>query len=348
MSTTETTPSRSRREGLRTGWIVLLSLLTLIPLAVWKEAREPDDPVELVEAFFEALRDKDVDRALGYTDASVPTGEEGAFLHPDAVGDEWEVLDVSAVEDDSSWETEVRVRIGHPEGFAVGRYVVRESDGELVIEDPLQSVSFATSSQLEMRVNDRVVELDSELHVSGGLQSESYKLLPGVYRFFGGDPVTILDPEQSETPVIRPPEPDPTAEQVEAVQGAVEEWINACVEYRMPSPEGCPFASDGYVDTSERERLEAIEDVTWTVVEYPEAAIAPGTDFWGQPALVVEYPEPGRLELSGIGTSDHEHWKEFTAACHFGGALVVLLRGEDGIELAPLGVHEEDTCRGTE
>src|SRR5699024_4685529 len=95
MSATERVALRSRREALRTGWIVLLSLLTLIPLSVWKTTLEPGDPIELVSAFFQAIRDKDLDRAFSYTDVDVPVGEAAAFLHPDAVDDDWEVLDLT-------------------------------------------------------------------------------------------------------------------------------------------------------------------------------------------------------------------------------------------------------------
>ncbi|WP_035698154.1 hypothetical protein [Glycomyces tenuis] len=349
MSTTETQPSRARREAMRTGWIVVLSLLTLIPLGVWKEAREPDSPAELVEAFFQAVREKDLDEAFSYTDAAVPVGEAAAFLHPDAIGDDWEVLETTESEGEYSSETDVRVTIGHPDGIAEGRYVVSEFDDELHIENPLQQVSFAGSSQLEIQVNDHVVELHPTEQVLAAGQSRQYELLPGVYRFFGGEAVALLDPETADMPIIRPPRPEPTPEQVEAVQAAVDDRIDACVEYKTAAPPGCPFSTDGYVDTTERERLEAIEDVAWTVSEYPEVSVVPGVDLWGQPALLVGYAEPGRLELNGTGSSDYEHWKEFTAACRFGGEeLVVLLRGDDEVELAPIGVQETDTCRGTE
>ncbi len=346
MSASEHAVLRSRREALRTGWIVLLSLLTLLPLSVWKATLAPDDPTALVSAFFQAIRDKDLDRALAYTDVDVPVGEAAAFLHPDAVSDDWEVLDLAEDTSRYSWETVVRVTIGHPEGTAEGRYTVRRLGDELRIVDPLPAVVFANSPQLAIRVNDRVVEREPEPSMHP--HSSQYHLLPGVYRFFGGEPVALLEPEESTPPVVQSPPPEPTPEQAAAVQTAVEDLIDACIEYELTDPPGCPFATDGSIDTMERERLEAITGPVWTVTEYPRTSVVPGVDMWGQPTLLVGFDGPGRLELSGMGTADREQWKEFTAACHFGGEeLMVLLRGDTEVELAPLDVEGTDTCRGT-
>ncbi|WP_026923399.1 hypothetical protein [Glycomyces arizonensis] len=351
MSTTEPPVSLPRREALRTGWVVLLSLLTLIPLAVWDETREPDSPVEIVEAFLEAVHDKDLDRAFGYIDGSIPVGEEAAFLHPDAIDDDWEVLDLTESEGRYSSETVVRVTIGHPDGTAEGRFIVEEFDDELTIQDPFQPVTFAASSQLELQVNDRVVERVAEAPYQDLIYApnQRYELLPGIYRFFGSEPVALLDADETEAITVGAPDAEPTPEQIAAVQAAVNERIDACVEYRLPDPPGCPFSTDGQVDTVDHQRVEDIEDLVWTVSEYPKVTVAPGIDLYSQPALVVTFDEPGRLELQGTGTTDFDHWNAFTAACHFGGGeLVVLLRGDDAVELAPLGVTETDTCRGTE
>lgn len=348
MTSTDAPPLNARREALRTGWIVLLSLLTLIPLAVWRSTLEPSTPAEVVESFFTAVLDKDLDKAYSYVDASIPVGQEAAFLHPDAIGDEWELLDVREHKGGSSWETAVTVTVGHPDGIAKGRYSVKELHGELSIADPFETVALARSSQLAVRVNDRVVEQPLSHDDLALTQSPRYKLLPGVYRFYGGEPVALLDPEASEVPVIQPPAPEPTSGQVEAVQTAVEALIDACVEYSAAAPPGCPFATDGEVDTADRERLSRVEDLVWTVSEYPKTTVVPGVDIWGQPMLLVGFDEPGLLELSGTGSAGRDQWKAFTAACRFGGeGLVVLLHGDDGVELRPVGAPATDTCRGT-
>lgn len=348
MTSTDVPAVNARREALRTGWIVLLSLLTLIPLAVWRSTLEPSTPAEVVESFFTAVLDKDLDKAYSYVDASIPVGQEAAFLHPDAIGDEWELLDVRELKGGSSWETAVTVTIGHPDGIATARYSVKELHGELSIADPFETIAFANSSQLAVRVNDRVVEQPLGHQDVTLFQNQQYKLLPGVYRFFDGEPVALLDPEATEVPVIQPPFPEPTPDQVEAVQTAVEALIDTCVEYKSAAPPGCPFATDGEVDTTDRERLDRIEDLAWTVSEYPKTTVVPGADMWEQPMLLVGFDEPGLLELSGTGYAGRDHWKAFTAACRFGGeALVVLLHGDDGIELEPVGAPVTDTCRGT-
>lgn len=348
MPSTEPAASRTRRESLRVGWIMLLSALTLIPIAVWNDAREPDTAVEVVAAFMEAVRDKDLDRAYEFIRTSVPAGPDAAFLHPDAIGD-WDLLSVERA-GGSAKEALVRVVIGTEQGTAEGRFTVSEFQGRYTIDDPFQSVALAATSYLSVRVNDRTVPVPPETtwqHWYGEQSQRRFELLPGVYRFFGGEQVALLG-DAGETTTIGVPPPDP-AESAASLQRAVNEYIDACVEYRRTAPPGCPFATDGQVDTADQRRVGQIRDPLWTVEEYPVAAAAPGTGLFEEPVLTVAFTDPGRLTLQGEGTEDRDVWEPFTADCRFDGSALHVLADLDGtIRLAPLGQDPADTCRGAQ
>jgi hypothetical protein len=343
--------ARTHREGLRVVWILLFSALTLVPATTWAQVREPSTAEEVVTAFMEALRDKDLERAYRFIDGDVPSGEAAAFLHPDALG-EWELLAVEQPESDSMLdEPPVSVTIGTEEGTAEGSFTVYEEDGEYTLTDPFQTVTLAASSYLSVQVNDRTVPMPLETTWQAWYQGQAQRtidLLPGVYRFFGGEPVALLGDREGNPPVIGAPLPEPGEEAAASLQRAVNDYIDGCVEYRQTARPGCPFASDGLVDTDDRRRLDEIRDPLWTVKEYPVVTVVPGTGMYDEPVLLVEFTEPGRLALQGTGTQDWETWEPFTAACRFGaGALHVLAEPDGSIRVAPLGQSPTDTCRGT-
>ncbi|MEU6859624.1 hypothetical protein AB0B28_12225 [Glycomyces sp. NPDC046736] len=349
MPTTEDLPTRTRREGLRVGWLALFAVLSLIPLNVWHHVREPDSPEEVVAAFMEAVRDKDLDEAFGYVDSGIPAGPDADFLHPDAIS-EWDLLEVYEIAG-MKWENLVRVTIGTEDGTASGVFKVYEFEGEYTIADPFQSVSLTATSYLSVQVNDRVVaaEPDSNwINWYSGQVRRTVELLPGVYSFFGGEPVALLGYQEEPIGVVVPP-PAPGGDTAVQLQAAVNEYLDACVEYRVEAPTGCPFATDGQVDTSDRVRMDRVEDAAWTIEEYPVATAVPGTGLYEEPVLLVEFTEPGRLTLEGTGTADFDTRETFTAACRFGGGLLHLVTDVDGsLRVAPLGTAVDDTCRGTE
>lgn len=346
MPATEPLATRTRREGLRVGWIMLFAALSLVPIAVWNHAREPRTAVEVVTAFMEAVRDKDLDRAYGFVGASVPAGPGAAFLHPDAIGD-WELLAVEQVDGDDRTAS-VRVVVGTGAGTAEGRFTVVERDGRRVLEDPFQTVTVAASSYLFVQVNDRVVPVPPRTTWNDWQAEQALRrieLLPGVYRFYGGEPVALLG-DQDDAAAIGVPLPDLAAD---ALQRAVNEHLDACVEYRRAAPPGCPFATDGSVDTVDRARLTQVRGLEWTIEEYPVATAATGSGWWDEPVLVVAFTDPGRLTLRGEGTAAGDAWETFTADCRFGGEQLRVLADADGsLQVAPLGPETEDTCRGTQ
>jgi hypothetical protein len=352
MPSTDPLAARTRREGLRVAWIALFSAMSLIPLTTWYQVREPDTAVEVVTAFMEAVREKDLERAYEFVYGGVPAGAAAAFLHPDAIGD-WELLAVEQDDGPPGLEEPVSVTIGTEAGTAEGEFTVYEDDGEYLLRDPFQTVTLSASSYLSVQVNDRTVPMPLETTWPAwysGQANRIIQLLPGVYRFFGGDPVALLgDGDGNGAVVIGTPLPLPEGETAASLQGAVEDFIDACVEYRLTAPPGCPFATDGLVDTADRRRVTDIQDPVWTVEEYPAASVAPGTGLYDEPVLLVEFAEPGRLSLQGSGSEGGDSREPFTAACRFDGAGLHVLAAPDGsLRIAPLGYAATDTCRGTE
>ncbi|WP_030156828.1 hypothetical protein [Glycomyces sp. NRRL B-16210] len=347
MPSNEPVASRTRREGLRVGWIMVLSALSLVPIAVWNDVREPDTAVEVVTAFMEAVRDRDLDRAYGFIGTSVPSGPDAVFLHPDAISD-WDLLAVEPA-DTASGKQMVRVVIGTEEGTAAGAFAVSESKGRYLVEDPFQTVALSAGSYLSLQVNDRVVPRPPETtwqYWYGEQAQRKVELLPGVYRFFGGEAVALLGDEDAKT--IGVPLPDPAA-YADSLQHAVNEHIDACVEYRRVATPGCPFATDGQVDTLDLRRVNAIRDPVWTVEAYPVVTAVVDTGLFEEPVLTVAFTDPGRITLQGEGTEGSDVWEAFTAACRFGGSALRVLVDLDGTTLvAPLGPDVEDTCRGTQ
>ena len=133
-------------------------------------------------------------------------------------------------------------------------------------------------------------------------------------------PVALLgDDDGADSTAIGAPLPEPGEEAAAALQSAVDDFIDSCVEYRLLAPRGCPFVSDGQVDTTDRRRVDEVRDPVWTVDEYPVATVVPGSGVYGEPVLLVEFTEPGRLTLQGTATEDWGVWEPFTAACRFGG-----------------------------
>ncbi|THV30830.1 hypothetical protein [Glycomyces paridis] len=351
MSLPDPPVSRTRREGLRVGWIMLFSALTLVPLTVWHQVREPDSAVEAVTAFMEALRDKDLERAYEFVGTALPAGAEAAFLRPEAIG-EWELLAVEQPRNTIGLQEPVTVTIGTEDGTAEGAFTVDEDDGEYTLRDPFQTVTIAASSYLSVEVNDLTVPMPPETTWGAwymGQAQRTITLLPGVYRFFGGEPVALIGDDDGGSEPFGAPLPEPDEEAAASLQEAVNAYVDGCVEYRLGAPPGCPFATDGLVDTEDRRRVDAVGDLVWTVEEYPVAAVATAAGSYEEPVLVVEFTEPGRLVLEGTGTEDRGDPAPFTAACHFGGTGLHVLEDADGsFQVAPLGYGPEDTCRGTE
>jgi hypothetical protein len=353
--------------------LALIPVLLLVPSWIaWDGLQHPRNAAETVERFFNAILDKDVDEALKYLDLNVvddppphrsrtiiDTGRgttvlqsETAFLHPDAIADDWHVLEVR--EELPKWMGRVTVVIGHEGGTATGTIHTDPNDHTIITEG-LGKVRFAASTYGYARVNDHVAETEPE----SSARRQLYALLPGVYRFgpVGGEtaPVAVL-PSNMGSAVVPAPAPDTGPEATTAVQLAVEELIDGCTASRDRVPDQCPFGTDGKIDSVEHGRVRRADNFHWRLVEYPEVALRTSIEH-DRPRLRVDFSNPGRIELTGSGDDSADERVEFTAHCRFDDRFLLAFLNADGtasVHWTERGDGEHyirelfDSCRGTD
>lgn len=275
-----------------------------------------DDPAPAVEDFFHAVIDKDVDRALSHVSfehSTVPVGEEAAFLHPDAIADGWDLLDVQPAPDTPHL---VDVMIG--DGVTTAETRLEVVDDKVV--DPFLTVDFTETPFTHMQVNDRVVSADElYLHDTPKRFVTEFSVFPGLQQFFGD--MTGVDGVSTEAELMLPegevaastPQLSFTDDTQAAAQSAVEELIDDCAQLQLPEPVDCPFAAarDVIVDD---EWYDDIRDVEWTVMDYPTATLIDPGGGDETFRLTFEFDDPGRIQLSGLATTVDDE-AEFTAEC---------------------------------
>ncbi|GAA4907070.1 hypothetical protein LX16_3270 [Stackebrandtia albiflava] len=279
------------------------------------------EPEEVVAAFFDAIHDGDVDEALSHVSGygfGVPVGEQATFLHPDAIDDDWEVLEIGEMRGD--FDKVVPVTIGDSENRETGLIGVVEHDGVWYLKDPFVEVEFVTPELTYLHVNDRVVEL-AELyaHDVEAIGLDTYLLFPGRYDFLGDLPVAG-DP----APHLLMPEPEPESPQVTVSLGPVtpgpeaEASLNAslavlverCATVEYGYVPGCPMAlvtdalpDDVYVD--------AYRDVRWEVARMPTVTFGESAKDSG---FAVEVTDPGEITVTAAGVGFSTEY-DVTAAC---------------------------------
>ncbi|HEY1176603.1 MAG TPA: hypothetical protein VGF17_10635, partial [Phytomonospora sp.] len=301
------------------------ALLVGIAVTAYFVGRD-DDPVSVVENFFAAIADKDVEEALTYVGRighGIPYGERAAFLHPDAIADGWRLLDAERGGGGPVADY-VEVTIGDDESSTSGRLEMSDFGGEWNIVDPFIEIEVDAPAFTYIAVNDReVVTADLFGHNVDARQLVSMELLPGRYTLWGdvpgaAAPTDLLPTEQylSDPLTVSPAPFVPTPETFAAVQAQTDAIIDDCVTFATPSPVGCPF---GIGDDVVRD----VHDVTWELVDRPVVTLD-GTD----PAagLPVTVAEPGLIRLTASGTRNFKDVR-FHADCGVdGGSLRAALR----------------------
>ena len=301
-----------------------------------------------MERFFAAILERDVERALSYVGRigqGVPYGEAAAFLHPDAIADGWDVLEVGEADESPGGETSVRVEIGDGQDREVGLMELTDYGGEWNLVDPFVTVAITLSPFTYLQVNDRVVTREPYL---GDLPSSfvtEYKLLPGRYQFFGD--LAGTDPGRESTQLllprfrhggsvpVAPPLLSPTPAMEAALQQEINELLDDCAEFAVPQPPGCPFATDLFLGYGDDGYVENIHDIEWTVVEYPVVRLV---DVEGEDrrfGLSVEIEDPGLVQLSATAWDDDLDTEgiemtDFTADCAVSGERLYAWLGPDG------------------
>ncbi|GAB1510191.1 hypothetical protein JCM33774_22330 [Actinophytocola sp. KF-1] len=334
------------------GAVVLGVVVAVVAVWITVAVTIHHDPEETVEAYLEAIAEKDVDGALalvtryGY---GVPYGEKAAFLTPDAIRDDWWVVSVTEVDRDYG-EARVEAVLAGPGGTAKGTFVVQEVDDEWQLEDPFLEVRFPASPLSYVRVNDRIVPRRTD-------DVRSYALFPGTYRFYESVPgvvatekadVVAVFPRADDSPYdpmeIFPRGLAASADVVAKAQTAIEDRIDDCAGFATPQPVDCPFATDGEIDTPAGVRVTGLHGLTWRVESYPAIALTDAT-------LALRTTEPGRVTLSGSGVDTEDEPVTFTVTCDIdltGFQATVTAEGAVAVELSPTGRRAVDpfnTCR---
>ncbi|ADD43047.1 hypothetical protein [Stackebrandtia nassauensis] len=367
----EPSPPDPRRRKLLVGGTVLAVLVALFGVIAWVD--DSTSPEAVVEDFFDAIVDKDVEGALSlvaWDGYGVPFGEQAIFMHPDAIADGWELLEakLSATED-SYGEERVDVTIGNDKKRVDGTITLSDASGEWKIVDPFVSVTMPMGSLTYIQVNDKTVVADELFGYDAGRGSPTeYKLLPGLYTFFGDLNGTSTEPEPGELMLpeddaqamaVSPPVLELTDTAQDDVQEGVNKLVDDCATFKVRQPALCPFGVDSYYRTDDEEYHD-IHDVTWKVKEYPRVRVTGSllnNHYW--PGLEVVVNDPGVIKLTAAASNFDDGDVKLTAECEVSGEYLRVVLGPDGeprvnpevfdgYGLAPQSGFGIDTCGSEE
>ncbi|MFI0354159.1 hypothetical protein [Actinomadura sp. 9N407] len=301
----------------------------------------------LVRAFYEAIKERDVGKALRLAKAERPGGEEGRFLVPEAIDDDWKIASVterSNYEFDDYAEVVVVLEGKGGERYRSEVRLLKEKGG-MRIDQPLARVWFGMTPMTYVEVGKVRIPFKLEAdHERTGM----YWLLPGLYRFYQGRQGLVRGvPEQtmvntgdgssisSYPPTQGGSKFDVTPAGERAVSQAYNAYIDKCAKARGQTKIECPF---GYSLTGgvkgRNASLSDLKDVRWKVRKYPTIA-AIGM----QGELMILDREQGIVELSGTGqVGDGGPRKRFTLECEVLSNRLHATVGIDGrITVIPAG-----------
>lgn len=340
--------------------------VVLAVIAVWitVAVATDRDPEDTVEAYLDAVADKDVEAAhalVGRSGYGVPYGDSAAFLTPDAISDDWWVVSVKEIDREYRTKARVEAVIAGPGGTAKGEFVVNEVDDEWLLSDPYMLVRFPASPLSYIRVNDEIVP-----RRAGTADHETYALFPGTYRFYESVP-DVVDTQETDVVAVFP-RPDSgglrdtavvparlTAgkDTVERLQTAVREHIDECAGFATPWPaNNCPFATDGAIDTPNGIRVTDLHGLTWTVRTYPVASMTDGRTDEFNAGFTLRATEPGAVTLRGSGSDTDDKPVTFTVTCDIDlGALAATVSADGDVTVTPAPQRRQaadrtfNTCR---
>jgi hypothetical protein len=344
-------PTEDRRFSV--GWSV--AGLVVVALVAWGvvAAVTHRDPEDVVEDFLTAIAEKDVDGALelvsryGY---GVPYGEDAAFLTPAAISGDWRVVSVRETKREYSSSAVVEAKIAGPGGTATGLFSVDEVDDDWMVSDPFVEVRFPSSPVSFIRVNDQLVKSTDARY-----GSQSYKLLPGLYRFYGSvpgvvssgrtKPVAALPPFGNSYREIVPPTLTAGDRVVERAQQLVDRQIDDCAGFAVAAPPSpCPFATDGEIDTADGKRVTELHSLTWTVEGHPTIELTDDRAGDSAEGFAVRAVDPATVTLAGAGVDTEDQPASFTVTCDLDLSGMRIVVGADGqVELGGQGLVPTET-----
>ncbi|GLZ06606.1 hypothetical protein Acsp03_40720 [Actinomadura sp. NBRC 104412] len=341
---------RTAAAGMFLAGVVLVSLI--------QTARAEPDTAALVRDYLEAIKERDVGKALRIARVDRPEGEAGRFLVPEALDEDWTIVRITETfASDYSDHAEVTVVLaGEDRKRHESTVKVLKENGGLRIEEPLVTWRFAMTPLLYVEVG----KVRIPFRKGPDAASVEYRLLPGFYRFYQGRPQSLVSVKPAQEPVL-PGDGDvhreiagsPTFTVTPAGQRAVSAAYNAfidqCAKARGRPDATCPFGfeSAGYVRTRDEIVLDP-EAISWKVRKYPTIVALPGGG-----GLELVDRERGAVELHGIGRVQEDGPKRrFTVTCDALSNSLHAAVGMDGkISIIPAGrrlgqgAPIRETCR---
>ncbi len=358
----EETEVESSRRRIPVGAIVLGLVVAVVAVWITVAVATDRDPEETVEAYLEAIAEKDVEGALALVSRygyGVPYGDEATFLTADAIRDDWWVVSVTEIDREFHTEASVEAVIAGPDGTAKGEFTVQETDDEWLLEDPFVEVRFPASPLSYVRVNDKVVPRSADD------ETQTYALFPGTYRFYESVPEVV---DAAETDVVAafpsadsssyasreivPPRLTAAGDVVAKARDAIERRVDDCATFATGSPVDCPFATDGEIDTPSGVRVTHLHGLTWKVKTYPRIALTDDRADKFSHGFALRTEEPGTVTLSGSGVDTEDKRTSFTVTCEIdvtGYLATVSADGEVALHGSPARAQAVadtfDTCR---
>ncbi|MFI7673381.1 hypothetical protein [Actinophytocola sp. NPDC049390] len=305
---------------------IVLGLVVAV-VAVWITAAVATDrdPEETVEAYLDAVAEKDVEGALALVSRygyGVPYGDRATFLTADAIRDDWWVVSVTEIDREYRTEARVEAVIAGPGGTSKGEFTVQEIDDEWLLDDPFLEVRFPASPLSYIHVNDKIAPRSAE----DGIQR--YALFPGTYRFYGSVP-DVVDTARTDVVAVFPRAEDSSDDWAEIVpanltagadvvakaQDAIKRLVDDCATFTTTSPANCPFATDGQIDTPAGARVTRLHGLTWKVKSYPTITLADDRADELSQGFALHTEKPGTVTLSGSGVDTDDKRTSFTVTC---------------------------------
>lgn len=303
-------PRRRILLGLLAGVLALAAAAALTVVLTSQGAdREPD---AVVHDFLTAIAEREVDLALDIAQvAERPNGEAARFLDPDALGDPWEILEVTETRR-TEHTAVVRVRLSDPDTRPEFE-LIHDDERGWRIRDPLIHVRVEASALWYVDLNGMVVPREPYDEEAA---EQAYLLLPGTYDLYpsAADLVTV----EPDTLTLLPDEPTVVAAPAlmltdkgeQLVEQTAHGHLDRCARSRELRPPGCQFGARDIVE-ADNVLHEAIDDVSWKITRYPNIV----------PLLVGESftftADDGTVELSGTGVDSSAERVPFTTECPF-------------------------------
>lgn len=329
--------ARPRRWSILTE-AVLAALVAAIGVPVL--ALDGDtEPVDVVTAYLDALRDGDVDLAREYIREPDSTADS-SWLTAEAMSSDWEFT----VEQPTRSRTRVHAQITAGGQSAEAVFQLEVSEDEALITNPYAHLSMTPRGGgggfglSELELNGHAAEPTS----SGESGVTEFALFPGAYTI--GESNDLLSDPEPPVFLAVPNERtglansfDPVLAEALIGDDAVEErlnadladWIDVCAQNADPSPAGCPFSAEtdwGLTDGAD-DYLDPT-DLAWEVDVYPRVRFATNPAYGG--SYTVETVEPGRVHLTATAYDLFEDEEgPFSAYCaiDLAGLEPVLLPG---------------------